>query len=286
MEFYKSLFEGVHRLRLTFLVNLADHFTRILLCALAWKMTGRLVAVVLAYSLAAGVACWAGARLRSTHLPDQPLAPTVDAAPLIRYSVPVFFMSVAAYISTEIDILMIGTLLDDRATAIFALPKQLVAYLPHISVAFTMGSVPELARMAACGEPGVRVHFRRILGRLALLYGALLVFGGALAYGLPRELLPVDYRESVGPFAALLPYVFFTALGNFTGAFLSYRGQAANRLRFLLLVISVNLILNALWIPRHGVVGAAWASSVAMAPYFLLNWFLCEKMLRPPPTPS
>ncbi|MFO1520872.1 MAG: polysaccharide biosynthesis C-terminal domain-containing protein [Kiritimatiellia bacterium] len=268
-------------MRLTFQVNLVDNALRLLLCLLVYQATGSVRAMVLALGAAALAAAGSGRLLQNRHLPAAVAGSGADAGALARYSVPVFFMSVAGFISTEIDTLMIGGLLDDRATGIFGLPKQLVAFLPHVSVAFTMGAVPALARMAAQADPAARTGFRRLLGLLAVLYGGLALAGFALAAWLPREWLPQGYRESVGPFAGLMPYVFFNALSIFTGTLLNYRGLAGRRFLFLVVTILLNVTLNRWWIPRFGVTGAALASSVAMMPYFLLNWIQCERMLRP-----
>ncbi len=280
VDFHKSVFEAAHRLRLTCTVNLVDFGLRLALGIAAYQLTGSILAVMAAYAAAAAVALYAGTLLRRRHLGPMGVPSGARNAELLRYAVPVFLMSMAGHFSTEIDTLMIGLMLDDRATGIFGLPKQLLAYLPHVSMAFTMGVVPALARDAATHPAAARRRFRRFLALLGLLYGLLVVTGTAAALWTPREWLPAGYAGSVAPFIALLPYVFFTALGLYTGALLSYCGHAASRLRFLVVTIALNIVLNLWWIPAFGVTGAAAASSVAMLPYFLLNWRRCERMLE------
>lgn len=280
VDFHKSVFEAAHRLRLTCAVNLVDFGLRLALGVAAYLLTGSILAVMAAYAAAAAVALFTGRALRLRHLGPMGVPSAASNAALLRYAVPVFLMSMAGHFSTEIDTLMIGLLLDDHATGVFGLPKQLVAYLPHVSMAFSMGVVPALARDAVTHPAAARRRFRRFLALLALLYALLVAGGTAAALWVPREWLPTGYAGSVGPFIALLPYVFFTALGLYTGALLSYCGHAASRLLFLILTISLNIVLNLFWIPKYGVTGAAAASSVAMLPYFLLNWRRCERMFR------
>ena len=287
VEFYKSLFEATQRLRLTALVNFSDHALRLLLCVTAWVLFGGVGPLVLALGGAALFAAGLGRFLQLRHLGPAADAPAPEAAELARYCVPVFCMSLAGFISTEIDVLMIGQLLhDDAAVAQYAVPKQLIAFLPHVSVGITMAAAPALTRMAAEGGASVLRLFRRIFLLLALLYGALAAAGLGVALWVPREWIPADYRASLAPLAGLMPYVFFNALSIYTGTLMNYRGLAGRRFLFLILTLVLNIALNRWWIPRMGILGAALASSVAMMPYFALNWLQCERMIRRTPDPQ
>ena len=156
VDFHKSIFEAAHRLRLTFQVNLVDFGLRLAFSVAAYLATGRIVAVMAGYALAALVSSLAGYRLRRRMLGPMATPAPEDSSALLRYAVPVFLMSMAGHFSTEIDTLMIGTLLGDHATGIFGLPKQLVSYLPHVSMAFSMGVVPALARDAVTHPEAAR----------------------------------------------------------------------------------------------------------------------------------
>jgi O-antigen/teichoic acid export membrane protein len=201
-------------------------------------------------------------------------------AELLRYAVPVFLMSMAGHFSTEIDTLMIGLLLDDRATGVFGLPKQLVAYLPHVSMAFSMGVVPALARDAVTHPAAALRRFRRFLALLGLLY-ALLVAGGTAAAPVDSARMAARrlrgiHRTLHRP-AALRVLHRARTLHRRAPQLLRPRGEPA---AVPGLTIALNIVLNLFWIPTYGVTGAAAASSVAMLPYFLLNWRRCERMLK------
>ncbi|RPI65946.1 MAG: flippase, partial [Geobacteraceae bacterium] len=73
----------------------------------------------------------------------------------------------------------------------------------------------------------------------------------------------------------------FVALGIASGQYLLLEGQNSISLQRTAMGAVVNVGLNLLWIPRYGVLGAAWASLIAygVATFFLFQNVVSRKCL-------
>lgn len=130
-----------------------------------------------------------------------------------------------------------------------------------------------------------RPAFRRLLGLLGVFYAAVCAGIGGIILLVPRHWIPSSYVECIAPPRAP-SQVFFSALGIFTGAFLTYTGHARSRMNHLLITLILNVGLNLLLIPLFGALGAGLAASMSFLPYFLANWWRCEQVLGSNPNPA
>src|SRR5205814_5957874 len=103
---------------------------------------------VAAFTIAVAVALAVGFVLTIQAIPGMfvPRQPWPNICQLYRYSLPVFLMSIAGFISPEIDTIMLKNLATDYETGIYSAAKQIVTFLPHIALAFSMGIIPEIGR--------------------------------------------------------------------------------------------------------------------------------------------
>jgi len=280
-EYFKALFEALHRLKYTFWMNAIEHGGKLVLVMVLYAWNPMFSAVVLAYSLATAALVLAGILVALRLIPG--LFRSGMARPWLlpvwQYSFPIFLMSMGGFISLEIDTIMISRMRGDMETGIYSAAKQLVIFLPHISLAVGMGTLPALARRADDPEKQ-RKTYARIMRILLGIY-VLIALGLALfAKFLLVPVLGSSYAASSAPLLALIPFTLFSSLSIFSGNLLNYRGQAWVRSLHMLVTIVLNIGLNWLWIPEYGAVGAAWASSIAYIPYFLLNGWQARRSLQ------
>ncbi len=199
---------------------------------------------------------------------------------IFNYSIPLFLISIGFAVATEIDSIMIGWLSTDVEVGLYAIPKQIVTKLPHISYAIAMGTMPVFAKMNRENHAELKALFSKLVGYNALFF--LLV---ALAiiltapYIIPL-LFGIEYGGSILPLQILTGYLLVFTLSVFFNQFLDYQGYARNRAINLVLSLIVNFGLNLYLIPKYGAIGAAISTSVSYIPYLLLNILEVRKVMR------
>ena len=279
MDYFKSLFEALHRLRSTFIINTVEHGLKLFLVLLLYRGGDEFFTIVTAFTVAVAVALAAGFVLTIQTIPGMfvPRHAWPNIRQLYLYSLPVFLMSIAGFISPEIDTIMLKNLATDYETGIYSAAKQIVIFLPHIALAFSMGIIPGISIFDETAAPTQRRLYYRLLAVLAGLY--LIVCLGIVIFARwgMRLFFRPEYHTASTTLLVLIPFVVFNAATIFSGNLMLYRGLAWQRLANVGVTITANVFLNWLLIPVWGAVGAAAASSLAYLPYCLLNLKAADK---------
>jgi O-antigen/teichoic acid export membrane protein len=267
MEYFKHLFEALHRLRFTFVVNALEHGVKLLLVIVLFR--GEFGAIVTAFTLAVAIALVGGLLASVRIIPGLFTAPIPPGRmrQTYLYSLPIFFMSIGGFIALEIDTIMLNHLRGAYETGIYSVAKNIVLFLPHLSLAISMGIVPGLSVFDARTAPDKRRFYYRVLGSIIGLY-VLICLGlvGFAFFGLGL-FLKSEYQAASLPLLALVPFVVLGGVSNYCGYLLDYRGFAMTRSINFAFTIVANVLLNWWWIPKWGALGAAAASSIAFVPY-------------------
>ena len=278
MEYFKHLFEALHRLRFTFVVNALEHGLKLLLVIVLFRGES-FKAIVAAFTIAVAIALVGGILASVRIIPGIFTAPA--PAGRIRqtylYSLPIFLMSIGGFIALEIDTIMLKHFRGAYETGIYSVAKNIVLFLPHLSLAVSMGIVPGLSVFDASSAPDKRRFYYRVLASIIGMY-VLVCLGivGFAFFGLGLFLKP-EYQAASLPLLALVPFVVLGGVSNYCGYLLDYRGFAMTRSINFALTIIANILLNWWWIPKWGALGAAAASSIAFVPYCALNLWQAHK---------
>lgn len=272
LEYFKNLFEAIHRLRFTFLLNLIEHGGKLLFVLLLFGGGHNFGSIVTAFTLAVAIAVVAGVISTWRLIPRLLASPR--ARHLVRrtyvYSLPIFLMSIGGFAALEIDTIMLRKMSDAYQTGIYSAAKNIVMFLPHFGLAFSMGIIPGLAVFDAESAHANRRLFYQTLAGVAGVY-LIITVGVALfaLYGLDL-FFPSGYRAASVPLLLLTPYIILSGVSGYCGHLLDYRGLAWIRSLNFAATIILNVLLNLWLIPKWGAAGAA-LSSLAFAPYCLLN---------------
>jgi O-antigen/teichoic acid export membrane protein len=273
MEYFKTLFEALHRLRFTFVVNALEHGLKLVLVIALFRSGADFAAIVAAFTVAVCIALAGGIVVALRAIPQ-----VVSSSPpsgLMRqvylYSLPVFLMSTGGFVSLEIDTIMLKHLRTAFDTGIYSAAKNIVMFLPHLSLAFSMGIIPGLSVFDAGTALQKRRVYYQVLGGIAGIY--LLICLGLVAFALwgLGLFFPPEYRAAFIPLLMLIPFTIFNAGTIYSGSLMVYRGLAWQRSINVGLTIILNVLLNWWLIPIWGPVGSATASSIAYLPYCILN---------------
>jgi O-antigen/teichoic acid export membrane protein len=273
MEYFKNLFEALHRLRFTFIVNVLEHGFKLLLVIVLFQGSHQFTAIIIAYTIAVGIALAGGLVAAFRVIPQifSSFAPRGLMRQAYLYSFPIFLMSIGGFAALEIDTIMLKYLRTAYDTGIYSAAKNIVMFLPHISLALSMGTVPGLSVFDPDTALSKRRVYYQVLSGIAGMY--LLIGLGVVAFamfGLGFFFKP-EYQAASTPLLVLSPFVVLTGISTYCGNLLDYRGLAWTRSMSFGLTIVANVLLNWWLIPKWGAVGAAAASSIAFAPYCILS---------------
>lgn len=273
VDYYREFFSGIHRIFPILILNLIDYFLKILLIFLFLSRLN--IPIVVCFFVCSSVACVTYAYFWSrNYFLSSWSGCSLDESTKNRikeYSYPIFIMTIGFVLISEIDTLMIGMLSSDEAVGRYALAKQIVCKIPHLSLAIAAGVMPVFAKLGT-GDELVRYKkiFRKIIICNILLVVPILlavfVFGGQIL-----SLVGPDYSRSLTSLRILTLYVLFVSASAFLSSFLDYAGLAKKRAKNLIVAIVLNVFFNMILIPKYGAVGAATATLMSYLPYFYLN---------------
>lgn len=192
-----------------------------------------------------------------------PKPTTPPAGEVVRFAAPQA-LETTAYRATEwVDLLVLAALIGGPEVGAYrvALALALVSRMPAMA-ANTVLSPRIAAELSAGRTRELEVELRRATWWLAVC-GAPVVAVLVIAPDLPLALFADDF--AVGSAVAVLcvgQLVDVVVLP--TARLVPMSGRSAHNLALHLVVLAVNLVLDLLWIPEHGALGAAAATSVSL----------------------
>ena len=162
-----------------------------------------------------------------------------------------------------------------------ALTYPLVA-TTTVVIALGQSASPRMARAYAEGN---RAGFADVLKKLVLVGVAMGAIGIAGALLLGRPALDLLYGPEYAAFADVFVWLMVGSAISDVGGFMGFAMTAAGLLRIqpILLVISclVCAVLALVWVPDEGLMGAAWAYTVAQAVHLTLASVVVVRAMRP-----
>jgi O-antigen/teichoic acid export membrane protein len=273
VEFLKDIFAGLHRVKYNFIINFFEFGLKLFFVWLFFLFGIQISSIIGAYSVGLFFALVVG--LYFVYLNFYKRNKRVDKnylGEILRYSLPLFFVSLGFWIATEIDTVMLGYLRTDAEVGIFSAAKQIIIKLPHIAVAISMGTMPLFAKMSDDNKDELRKLFYKLLRYNSVIFGLIMLIILFLSWWFMPLIYGQEYAQSYVPLILLAPYLVMFSYSIFLSTLLDYKGLAKKRAFNLSITVILNIILNYLLIPKFGINGAAVATSVSYTPYFVLNW--------------
>jgi O-antigen/teichoic acid export membrane protein len=225
----------------------------------------------LAWSVAylpAALAAWLAWRaLRSRESP--PVAgndPAPTSRPFWNFALPRALTSVLQMLMQRFDIVLVGALAGATDAAVYAAATRFIVVGQLATNAFTTAAQPQLAaRLSSGDQDGANELYQTSTGWLILvtwpMYLTMILFGEPL-------LLVFGHSYRGGQTALLLiacSMLVSTGLG-IVDTVLAMAGRTSWNLGNAALALAINLALDVVLIPRHGIVGAAigWAVAIVV----------------------
>jgi len=191
------------------------------------------------------------------------------------YGIQAHLANILWFLNFRLDMFLVNGFLGPAAVGLYAVGVGLVEKLWMISQAASIVLFP---RVAAETEEKRGKEFTPLVARTVLWTTAL---GAPILAFLSRWIVLLLYSEAflpaVGALQALLPGVVAVSAGRVLGNDIAGRGRPMLNTYRGVITVGTNIALNLLWIPRYGIVGAAWASTVSYTvSFFMALFFYCR----------
>lgn len=233
-------------------------FTILLLWVFKMKVIGALTAIILSYIFAniftfvLTIKVSGGIKLQMdySYLKNA-----------LRYGLQIYISNTLRFLSLRVNLFLVNGLLNPAAVGFYSISTGLTEKLLLISQAAATVLFPKIAMEE---DDIKRKEFTPVIARAVLwltLLTALIIF--VLSQWLIGFLYSQTFLPAVAPLRILLLGTIAVSLSQILGNDIAGRGQPilnvyANIVGFISVVV-----LSVLWIPKYGIEGAAWASTVS-----------------------
>ncbi len=178
-------------------------------------------------------------------------------------SLPMMGAFLAALALSQSDLYFLELLADEDAVGHYAAISMAAHFVPLVQVTLVGLIAPIAGAAMASGAEASRAAFRR--GQTLLLAGLVpvtvfLVLAGEPILGLFGSLYRADQRV----LHLLVAGLFAWALAALPSLWLQYQGRGRVVLLISIATLLVDSVLNLLWIPRYGIVGAAGGTALTL----------------------
>lgn len=190
----------------------------------------------------------------------------------VTYGVQAHLSNILGFLNYRVDMFLVNGFLGPAAVGLYSVGIGLAESLWMVSQAAGTVLFPRVA-----GETDVekRKSFTPLVARAVLWLSAL---GALVIFFLSRWIILLLYSEAFLPSAsalqALLVGIVTLSAWRVLANDIAGRGRPGLNIYIGIAAVTTNVILNLLWIPRYGIVGAAWASTVSYTVSFLMVLFL------------
>jgi O-antigen/teichoic acid export membrane protein len=193
---------------------------------------------------------------------------------IIRYAGPLMIVDGAYLVFSQIDVVLIGLLLNTTAVGLFQAPNRLITLFGYPGQALANAVAPRLARQER-SEPSLRPltsAIRYLIIVQAALIAPLLVWARPIV----DLLLGSRYGKSAEVLQILTPYVFLMGISPVVSLAANYLGIATRRIPIVLSTVALNVAIDIALIPRIGIIGGAIGTDIAYTFYVVGHLWICK----------
>lgn len=185
----------------------------------------------------------------------------------LKYGLGVWQAEVIAFLNYRVDILLLALLSSDNSVGLYAVAVGIVEKLWLLSKSAATVLFPALSR-DDCVQRGGTALAARLMMCMSFVMAVALFFGIPL---LVHILFGPAYADCVQALRPLLVGVVLHSASRILAVDIASRGKPSLNGRVAFVGLIVNIALNLLWIPSHGITGAAWASSCSYGTILLFR---------------
>jgi O-antigen/teichoic acid export membrane protein len=187
---------------------------------------------------------------------------------LVGFGYPFIFAGLGYWLFGSMDRWMLATMSSVEETGIYSVAFRFASVVLFVSTAFGQAWSPVAIKIRTDHPENYRTIYAEVL---LLLFFVMLVVGGGLCLfsgELIFLLMPKEYAASALPLTILCFGIVLQSTQQVTAIGISLEKKTFLFARLAWATAFINLVLNWLFIPEYGAIGAAWATTIS---YFVLT---------------
>ena len=193
-----------------------------------------------------------------------------------------FATNLAVNVYSNLDSVMLGFIQGDYATGIYYVAVKIKTILLTLVSSFSVVMLSRLSFLSANkNDTHIIIMLKKSYSLLVMLTVPIILFFIVMSRESIMFLSGSDYLEAMLTMCILMPTIFISAISQIIGS--QYSIAAGKEKNLMIAVIAgafVNLILNALLIPKYSYNGAAIGTVFAELTQFIIQIFLAKEVVR------
>jgi O-antigen/teichoic acid export membrane protein len=196
----------------------------------------------------------------------------------LKYGTQAHLGNVFGFLHYRLDIILINLFINPVAVGLYSISVGVAEQLWLASKATSEVLLPKLA---AEKNEKRRKEFTPIISRNVLLITAV---GGFILFLLTESIITFlyssDFLPAVLPLQILIPGIVARSASRILANDIAARGKPLKNSTLSLLALIINIGLNILWIPKFGIAGAAWATTISYSVTFVGRIIIYSNLSR------
>lgn len=200
------------------------------------------------------------------------------AKSLMGMAAPFALAAIFVKIYSYVDTVFLSKVLDTTAVGLYSIAYKFTYAFQFLPLAFTAALYPKFSWCLKQQSDELPHLFRRALWYMLLL-ATPLVLGLWLIADHAVLLVGESYRDAA-PVLSVLIFVLIPIFLDFPiGSLLNAAGRQAVKTSLMGLTMVINVVLNAIFIPRYGALGASYAALISFLFLFFAGFFFVPKII-------
>jgi O-antigen/teichoic acid export membrane protein len=180
----------------------------------------------------------------------------------LRAAFPMMVATGTALFLTQLDLLMVGLLLDEHSTGLYSAAAKTAAILPLVLYAFNVAAAPSFAALHERGDTRQLQELASRVARWAFWPSLGVAVGLSVSAGWILGWFGAPFVAARGAVVLLTAAYLFSAGVGSVGYLLNLTGHEHHNARTLLWAAVIDVALNLALIPTMGILGAALATAL------------------------
>jgi lipopolysaccharide exporter len=275
-------FEALGRISINLRIVTAESVVEgtaiIMLVALGAGATGAAFGRAIGYSVGAGIALGFIWRVVGRRQPGDSRHSALTPADIARYAGALLIIDGIFRLFSQVDVLLIGALLDGgRAVGLFEIAMLIAWFLHYPAGAIASAVAPRLARRD--DRPPDVAMFARSLRYIVAFQGIFLAPIVVWAEPILVHLLGAKFRDSAEVLRALAPFILLAGPAMLVTVGVNYLGEARRRIPLAVVMLAANIGLDVALLPEIGIVAGAIGNDVAYAIWVPGHMWILHRLL-------
>lgn len=209
-------------------------------------------------------------------------APSFDSAFakfLMKTAFPFALAAIFVKVYSYVDTIFISKFLNETSVGLYGLAYKFTYAFQFLPLAFIAALYPNLSSLFQIDTSKLQQTFQRAMWYMLIL-ATPIVFGIWLIAPQAVLLAGESYSESA-PVLSILIFVLLPIFLDFPiGSLLNAANRQATKTAIMGATMILNIILNAIFIPAFGIIGAAFASLISFSFMFIAGLFFVRSIIK------